>query len=467
MNSELMTVLDHLTREKGIDREVVIEAVEAALVSAARKALGSETEEVDVKIDRKTGTIKILAAGKEISKAGFGRIAAQTAKQVIFHKIREAERNAVYVEFSPKAGRLITGTMHRFDRGAIIVELGRTEGILPKREQSPKESFRPGDRIRAYCVEVNKTAKGPQIILSRSHPELVRELFKLEVPEIAQGIVEVKAISREAGDRAKIAVTSKEEKIDCVGACVGMRGTRVKDIVRELHGEKIDIIRWEPALKDFVSAALAPAKVAEIRVSTDKTRAEVIVDDDQLSLAIGKKGQNVRLASKLTGLELDVRSRAQIAILSKASIADLSGVGPKTIELLEAGGIHSVGDIARADLADLMAVKGIGEKTAQKILEEARKMMAVLEQEAFAKAEAAQAAASVEGAAETVEQPAEPPAAEAVPEAAEPAVEKTAGEAVQPEAPAQESEAETQPEAEAEEEPEADEGDEDKEKKES
>ncbi len=376
MNPELLTVLDHLTREKGIDREVVIEAVEAALANAVRKSLGSVAEEVTVKMDRQTGEIRILVNGKEVSDARFGRIAAQTAKQVIFHKIREAERSVIYSEFSPRAGSLISGTMHRFDRGAVIVDLGKTEGILPKREQSPKESFRPGDRIRAYCLEVNKTAKGPQIVLSRSHPNLVLELFKLEIPEIAQGIVEIKSISREAGDRSKVAVTSKDEKVDCVGACVGMRGTRVKDIVRELHGEKIDIIRWGPKLEEFVGAALAPAKVSEIHVSADKGRVKVIVEDDQLSLAIGKRGQNVRLASKLTGVEIDVRTQAQAVQLAKLSVTKLPGVGPKLLEVLRAKGYDSVEILARLSIEELTKLKGVGEKTSQKLIEGAKKLLA-------------------------------------------------------------------------------------------
>ncbi len=381
MNPELLAVLDHLTREKGIDREVIIEAVEAALVSAARKAMGSPTADITVKMDRNTGEIKIISEGKEVSNSGFGRIAAQTAKQVIFHKIREAERSAIFTEFSPRGGSLITGTMHRFDRGAVIVDLGKTEGLLPKREQSPKESFRPGDRIRAYCIEVNKTAKGPQIILSRANPSLVVELFKLEVPEISQGIVEIKSIAREPGDRSKIAVTSKDEKVDCVGACVGMRGTRVKDIVRELHGEKIDIIRWSPKLEEYVSAALSPAKVTEIQVSADKKRVNVIVEDDQLSLAIGKKGQNVRLASRLTGVDIDVRTKAQAAKVAKLSVSDLPGVGPKLREALEEKGYKTVDVLARLSIEDLTQVKGVGEKTAEKLIEAAKKALAKIEPE--------------------------------------------------------------------------------------
>lgn len=388
MNAELLAILDHLTREKGIDREVILEALEAALVSAGRKAVGPKASgEVTVKIDRSTGDIKILSGEEEILSAGLGRIAAQTAKQVIIHKIREAERSVIFKEFSPRSGTLISGTMHRFERGNVIVDLGKTEAVIPKREQSPKESFRPGDRIRAYCVEVDKQAKGPQIILSRSNPALVQELFKLEVPEIAQGIVEVKSISREAGDRSKIAVTSKDEKVDCVGACVGMRGTRVKDIVRELQGEKIDIIRWSPKLEEFVTAALAPAKVSEITVSPDKKRAEVIVEDDQLSLAIGKRGQNVRLAAKLTGLDIDIRSRAQISVLTKLSLSDLEGVGPKMAEALAEAGYGKVQAIARATLEDLMQVKGVGQKTAVKLLTGAKELLEKAQAQLLAQAQ--------------------------------------------------------------------------------
>ncbi len=381
MNAEFLAVIDQMTREKGIDREVVLEAVEAALVSAARKVVGPKGGEVTVKIDRTTGAIRIFSGDEELSEAGLGRIAAQTAKQVIIQKLRGAEREVVFHEFSPRAGSLMTGTMHRFERGAIVVDLGKTEAILPKREQSPKESFRPGDRVRAYCLEVSKAAKGPQVILSRTHPGLMKELFKLEVPEIGQGIVDIKSISREPGDRAKIAVYSKDEKIDCVGACVGMRGTRVKDIVRELQGEKIDIIRYSAKLEEYVTAALAPAKVAEIEISPNKRRASVVVEDDQLSLAIGKKGQNVRLAAKLTGVDIDIRSKSQKELLSKISVGDLTGVGPKLLKELTDAGYDTAFKISRATLEDLLQIKGVGEKTAVKLLEGAKALMVKVQAE--------------------------------------------------------------------------------------
>ncbi|HPN66496.1 MAG TPA: transcription termination/antitermination protein NusA [Candidatus Omnitrophota bacterium] len=220
MNGELLTVLDHLERDKGIDREILMTAVESALVSAAKKALGTQSDDVTVKIDRKNGEVKVFSGTKEIKSEDFGRIAAQTAKQIIIQKIREAERDVIFTDYSSRVGNVVNGTVYRFEKGNIIVDLGKTEGFIPKSEQSPKENFRQGDRIKAYVLEVKKTGKGPQIVLSRANPGLVKKLFELEIPEIYEGIVEVKSISREAGDRTKISVFSKDEKIDCVGACV-------------------------------------------------------------------------------------------------------------------------------------------------------------------------------------------------------------------------------------------------------
>ena len=235
-NEELLTVLEHIEREKGIGREFLFKAIESALASAARKIIGNKEAEVTAEIDRATGAIKIISGGKEINSAEFGRIAAQTAKQVIMQKIREAERDIVFEEYQKRVGTITSGSVHRFEKGDIIVDLGKAEGVLPRSEQCPKERYKQGDRIRAYILEVNKTAHGPQVILSRADAAFVRKLFEIEVPEITEGIVEVKSISREAGDRTKIAVRSKDEKVDAVGACVGMRGSRVKDIVRELQG---------------------------------------------------------------------------------------------------------------------------------------------------------------------------------------------------------------------------------------
>lgn len=394
MNGELLAVLDHIEREKGIDREVLIGAVESALVSAAKKTLGPKAEDVSVKLDRTTGLIKVCSGNKEIPSDDFGRIAAQTAKQIIIQKIREAERDVIYLDFQSRVGNVITGTVYRFEKGNIVADLGKTEGIIPRREQSQKETFRQGDRIKAYVLEVKKTRKGPQIILSRSNPGLVKKLFELEVPEIYEGIVEIKSISRESGDRTKIAVTSKDEKVDCVGACVGMRGSRVKNIVKELQGEKIDIVRWNEDIKEYITAALNPAKVANVKLDKEAKRALVTVDDDQLSLSIGKKGQNVRLAAKLTGWDIDIKSKSalvgaevakpeegkvvakeEVKAKKEKDISLIPGVGPKMKEALEAAKFKTIESIASASIEELTKVKGIGKKTAEKISKGAKEIL--------------------------------------------------------------------------------------------
>ncbi|HTL71475.1 MAG TPA: transcription termination factor NusA [Candidatus Eisenbacteria bacterium] len=392
MSTELLTVLENIEREKGISRQVLIESVEAALVSAAKKVLHDKDKDVTVKIDVETGKIRILSDGKEIVSSEFGRIAAQTAKQVIFQKIREAERDVIFNEFNGKADSITSGTVYRFEKGALLVDLGKTEGVLPKREMSPRDSYRQGDSIRAYILEVNKTVKGPQIVLSRNHPGFVKCLFELEVPEVAEGMVEIRSVSREPGDRTKIAVWSKNDKVDCVGACVGIRGSRVKGVVKELQGEKIDIVRWSEDIEEFVKAALSPAEVASVKIlSREEKKVEVVVGDDQLSLAIGKNGQNVRLASKLTGWSIDIRSKKDMAkekleealgggggetadapdaetVSSDASIESLPGVGPKLAESLAAAGYKTAGDLQAAAEEDLLKVKGLGKKTLEKIM---------------------------------------------------------------------------------------------------
>lgn len=376
MNGELLSVFDYIEREKGIERQILIEAVESALVSAARKILGKKVDNILVRVDKETGQIKVFSGEEEIASNDFGRIAAQTAKQVIIQKLREAEREVIYNEFQNRIGEITNGVIYRFERDGIIVDLAKAEALLPRREQSPKEEYRQGDRIRAYILDVKKSGKGPQIILSRVHSGLVKKLFELEVPEIYEGIVEIKSVCREAGERTKIAVFSNDEKVDCVGACVGMRGTRVKEIVRELHGEKIDIVRWNRDIKEYLTAALSPAKVIDVKIQEDEQRAEVIVDDDQLSLAIGKRGQNVRLAAKLTEWNIDIRSKPSlVAPKEEVSIITLPSVGPKTGEALKKAGLETVESIANSTLADLMKIKGIGKKSAQKIIEAAKKVV--------------------------------------------------------------------------------------------
>ena len=427
MSHELLAIIEQIEREKGIKKEVMLEAVESAMLSAAKRVIDLKPdEEFRVEIDRSTGEIRAFRNNEKVTSIDFGRIAASTARQVIIQKMREAEKDVVFGEFQSRVGEIVSGTVYRFEKGNVVVDLlGKAEGILLKREQSPKEEFKQGQRIRAYVVEVKRDIKGPQIILSRAHPNLVKELFELEVPEIYEGIVEIKAISRQAGERTKISVCSKNDKVDSVGACVGMRGNRVRNIVNELQGEKIDIVRFNDDVREYIKAALSPAKVSEIKLDREKMKAGVIVDDDQLSLSIGKHGQNVRLASRLVGWELDIRTKSMIAAEalggkeetkvtqsetkdtqedeSKAkkarketkkegkkeakketkktakkegvSLEDLPGIGDKIIESLKEAGIKSVDDIIKTKEEGLVKIKGIGEKKAQKIVAEAKKLV--------------------------------------------------------------------------------------------
>lgn len=397
MNEELMAVLEHIEREKGIDKELLFKAIESALASAARKILGHKEAEVTVTIDRATAEIKIASEGKEIKSAEFGRIAAQTAKQVIIQKIREAERDIVLEDYEKRLGTITSGSVHRFEKGDIIVDLGKTEAILPRGQQCPRERYRQGDMIRAYILEVNKTAHGPQIILSRSDAAFVKKLFEIEVPEITEGIVEVRSIAREAGERTKLSVWSKDEKVDAVGACVGMRGTRVKDIVRELQGERVDIVRWSEDMKEYVKAAISPAELQEIKIDKANKKVEVIVPDDQLSIGIGRHGQNVRLASKLIGWEIDIRGkepkvkaevkaekgqelgvRSQGEVIeakkTETKLTDLEGVGKKVEKALVEAGYDSIEKIKNLTIEDLTKIDGIGKKTAEKIINSAKEL---------------------------------------------------------------------------------------------
>lgn len=342
MSAELMLALNQLEKERGIDKEILVEAIEAALISAYKRNFGS-SQNVKVNIDRASGDIKVFALKKvteaptdatqeisleeaqqfdkkmelddiceiEVTPRKFGRIAAQTAKQVVVQRIREAERGIIFDEYYNKESDIVTGIIQRSERKNVIVDLGKTEATLAPAEQAPGEEYRFNDRLKAYVLEVKKTSKGPQVLLSRTHPGLVKRLFELEVPEIYDGTVEIKNISREPGSRTKIAVYSREENVDPVGACVGQRGTRVQNIVDELRGEKIDIIKWSSDPAEFISASLSPAKVLRVDVNESDKSAKVIVPDFQLSLAIGKEGQNARLAAKLTGWKIDIKSESQ------------------------------------------------------------------------------------------------------------------------------------------------------------
>ncbi len=337
MNAEFIAMLDYLEREKGIKREVLVEAVQEALVSAAKKTVEAGRElrcEIDPrsgairafaklivveKVQNKHDEISLSAAQKiksdvqigeeieiEVTPSNFGRIAAQTAKQAMMQRIRQAEKEMIYDEFKDRAGEIISGTVRRFERSDVIVDLGKFEATMPSRERVQTEDYNIGDRIRAYVVAVENGARGPEIIISRSHPNFVRRLFETEVSEIADRTVEIKGIAREAGFRTKVAVHSANEKVDPVGACVGMRGSRVKNIVRELNNEKVDIIRWSTDVKEFVLEALKPAKIKSVTLDEAKKAVQIKVDEDQLSLAIGKRGQNARLTSRLTGWDINI-----------------------------------------------------------------------------------------------------------------------------------------------------------------
>lgn len=374
MKKEFLSTIAQLEREKGLDKGVLMETVRCALTVAAKKIakMSSPEQEVRVDIDDKEGDIHVYIGDREVTSEEFGRIAAQTARQVIIQKIREAEKDNIYAEYKEKEGSIVGGVVYRLEKRAVIVDLmGKTEGIIPKSFLSPLDRFRMGDRVKAFVHDVKKE-KGAQIILTRKSPGLVKRLFQLEVPEISEGIVEIKSIARQAGERTKIAVYSKEEKVDCVGACVGIRGSRVKNIIEELRGEKIDIVRWSEDIKEYIKAALSPAVISIIELDRENKRAKVQLNSDQLSIAIGKRGQNVRLASELVGWEIDVRSKESLEEAAK-ELQNLNSVGKKSAESLVDAGYNSIGTLEKADAKILAKLKGIGKKKAEKIIEEAGK----------------------------------------------------------------------------------------------
>ncbi|MCK5493574.1 MAG: transcription termination factor NusA [Candidatus Omnitrophica bacterium] len=379
MKKEFLSVLAQLEREKGLDRSVLIDAVQCALALAAKKiakmASPDSEEEVRVEIDSNKGDIHVYIGDKEVVSEDFGRIAAQTARQVIIQKIREAEKDNIYNDYHSRVGDIVGGVVYRFEKKAVIIDLmGKAEGIIPNSFLSPLDRFRIGERAKAYVYEVKKE-KGVQIILSRKHEGLVKKMFNLEVPEIGQGVVEIKCIARSAGERTKIAVFSKDEKVDCVGACVGIRGSRVKNIIEELRGEKIDIVRWSDDIKEFIKAALSPAIISMIDLDRENKKAKVLVAADQLSLSIGKKGQNVRLASKLVGWDIDVRSKESMEDSMKV-ILKLKSVGKKASEILVESGYTNLNSLRDANENNLSKLKGIGKKKAVNIIQEAKDELA-------------------------------------------------------------------------------------------
>jgi N utilization substance protein A len=404
--ADIKRVVEQVSRDKGIDRQILIQALEEALRSAARKKFGAKID-IEAHFNDESGEIEVFqfkevvadvddpdlqisieqgrlldadcemgdSLGTKMDTATFGRIAAQSAKQVIIQKLKDAERDAVYTNFIDRKGEIINGIVQRFDRGDIIVNLGSTEGALPVREQVPRESYRRGDRIRALILDVLYETRGPQIVLSRTHPEFLVMLFKTEVPEISEGIVDIKGAAREPGSRAKIAVASEDSDIDPVGACVGMKGSRVQNVVQELRGEKIDIIPWHVDSAKFVCNALAPAEISRVIIDEENRLMEVIVPDDFLSVAIGKRGQNVRLASKLTDWHLDVNSETQYnETMEKGynSLVKISGVGASMADALFEKGFYSAEELAEAEIEDLVQVRGIAEGKARQLVENAQ-----------------------------------------------------------------------------------------------
>jgi len=409
MNADFLAVLEFWEREKGISRDVLIGAVHESLLSAAKKAVGP-ARELRVAIDPKNADIKAFAklvvservisthdqisvfdarrvkpdaqvgdeVEVEVTPVGFGRIAAQYAKQALMQQLRRAEKQLIFSEFKDRVGDIISGTVRRFDRSDVIVDLGKYEALLPNRERVPTEEYQVGERIRCYVKAVEQGAHGPEIILSRADPRFVIKLFQLEVSEINDGTIEIKGIAREPGFRTKLAVWTRDEKVDPVGACVGLRGQRVKNIVRELNNEKVDIIRWDPNVRNFITNALAPAKLKAFEIDEATKRVKIIVSEDQLSLAIGKRGQNARLTSKLTGWQVDVEPEVVVTkgfeekvAEAVESLAAIPGITREQADVLVHHGLTRLEDLLQADVSDLTGMPQVGEQAAV-ILEAAR-----------------------------------------------------------------------------------------------
>src|ERR1044071_4304073 len=409
MNADFLAVLEYWEKEKGISRDVLTSAVHEALLSAAKKAVGP-ARELRVVIDQKNGDIKafakLIVSEKVISKhdqisvfdarrlrpdaqvgeeleievtpVGFGRIAAQYAKQALMMHIRRAEKALIFTEFKDRVGDIVSGVVRRFDWSDVAVDLGKYEALLPNRERVPTEEYQIGERIRCYVKAVEDGPHGPEIILSRADPQFVIKLFQLEVSEISDGTIEIKGIAREPGFRTKLAVYTRDEKVDPVGACVGLRGQRVKNIVRELNNEKVDIIKWDPNIRTYITNALAPAKLKNFEIDEANKRVRILVSEDQLSLAIGKRGQNARLTSKLTGWHVDIEAEAVMAMgfeekvaAAVAQVAAIPGITPEEANLLVHFGFHTLDELSSAEASDLAEMPGLAER-AQAIVDAIR-----------------------------------------------------------------------------------------------
>ena len=405
MNGELLRLVETIRRDKSIDGEIIFQGIESALESAAKKHFGA-AEDVSITIDRSSGQMEVMMGGRRIDPAGFGRIAAQTAKQVIIQKIREAERASLMENYADQIGAIVSGQVTRVEHGNAVVALGRGEGFLPKSEQIPGETLHVGDRLRALIIDVREAGAGIKIVLSRTHPDLIARLFELEVPEVAEQTIVIEAIAREPGRRTKVAVSSIDSRVDPVGACVGIRGSRIKNIVAEVANEKVDIARYNKSPQIFIAESLKPAQTKEVLLNRDINRATVLVADDQLSLAIGKKGQNVRIAARITGWNIDIMTPAeyeQQRAKAYEQLVSLEAVGAELANELVAAGYISLADVAEVGAETLSRLLRVEPEQVQRITVQAAALVATLEIRAAeeAKRAAETAAAEAKLAAET------------------------------------------------------------------
>jgi N utilization substance protein A len=391
--SEMLRLIDSISRDRNVDKESLYRDIEQAMVSAARKHFNAvDTDDFTCELDRLTGAIKVFREGEEISLETLGRIPAQTAKQVMIQRFREDERASIFDEFADRVGELTTGMAQRYEGGALVVSIGRAEGFMPRSEQIPGEQHQPGERVRCLILDVRDAGNQVKIVLTRAHPDFIRRLFEVEVPEVAERIIEIKAMAREAGHRTKIAVSSIDSKVDAVGACVGVRGSRIKNIVDELGGEKIDIVRWNESSQILIQNSLKPAEVVEISLCFELGRATVVVNEDQLSLAIGKRGQNVRLAARLTNWDIDILTPVEFQKgldVMEETIKQVSNIDEQQIDRLAALGVISVFDIEEVGVDYMTETLECEAEDAQQLVKLAsERAKVVAEQQQKEKAEA-------------------------------------------------------------------------------